>query len=84
MFITQYYQLCKLFQLHHIQKKKAKIITNVLIEPDIANGLTKLSIADCLQTRPIDYTERMVKIRGEIDNNSMLQIDTALKIVFEL
>ncbi len=36
-------------------EKKARILTNVEIEPTEENNLTKLSIADCLQTRPIDY-----------------------------
>ncbi len=45
-------------------EKKARILTNVEIEPTDENGLTKISIADCLQTRPIDYRMRLVKIRG--------------------
>ncbi len=35
--------------------KKSRIQTNVFLEPSKENGLTKKSIADCLQTRPIDY-----------------------------
>lgn len=64
--------------------KKAKIKTNVEIEPSEANGLSKKSIADCLQTRPIDYGSRLVGIRGELESDVMLKIDTALRIVFSL
>jgi mRNA interferase MazF len=35
-------------------EKKARILTNIEIAPTKENGLTKLSIADCLQTRPVD------------------------------
>ncbi|HAZ47970.1 MAG TPA: type II toxin-antitoxin system PemK/MazF family toxin [Cyanobacteria bacterium UBA11369] len=64
--------------------KKAKIKTNVEIEPSTANGLSKKSIADCLQTRPIDYRSRFVGIRGELEPELMLKIDEALRIVFAL
>ena len=36
--------------------KKARITTNVEIHPSKSNGLSKESIADCLQTRPIDHS----------------------------
>lgn len=65
-------------------EKKAKIKTNVEIEPSEANGLTKKSIADCLQTRPIDYHSRFIGIRGELESEVMLKIDEALRIVFAL
>jgi len=64
--------------------KKAKIKTNVEIEPSEANGLTKKSIADCLQTRPIDYRSRFVGIRGELEPELMVKIDEALRILFAL
>ena len=64
--------------------KKARIKTNVEIDPSSINNLTKKSIADCLQTRPIDYKSRLVKIRGELETNLLLKIDRALKIVFAL
>lgn len=64
--------------------KKAKIKTNVEIEPSVGNGLSKKSIADCLQTRPIDYRSRFVGIRGEIESEVILKIDEALRIVFAL
>ena len=65
-------------------ERKARIRTNVEILPSSQNGLTKKSIADCLQTRPIDYRERLVSIRGLIDTDVMRQINQALKVVFEL
>ncbi|RJP66460.1 MAG: type II toxin-antitoxin system PemK/MazF family toxin [Ignavibacteriales bacterium] len=64
--------------------KKAQIQTNVTIEPSKENGLTKKSIADCLQTRPIDYQYRLVKIRGQLSTNKIVEIDKALKLVFDL
>ncbi|MCT7957989.1 type II toxin-antitoxin system PemK/MazF family toxin [Laspinema palackyanum] len=64
--------------------KKARIITNVEILPSAGNGLIKQSIADCLQTRPIDYRSRLVAIRGELEPEVLLQIDNALRIVFAL
>lgn len=65
-------------------EKKAQISTNIYIEPSNENGLTKKSIADCLQTRPIDYQQRLVKIRGQLSNENLNEIDTALKLVFDL
>lgn len=64
--------------------KKARITTNVEINPSKSNGLSKKSIADCLQTRPIDHSQRLVKIRGKLSSTKMYEIDQALKIVFEL
>jgi mRNA interferase MazF len=64
--------------------RKAGIITNVEIDPSTNNGLNKKSVADCLQTRPIDHRARLVKIRGELENGIMKKIDDALKIVFDL
>lgn len=64
--------------------KKAEIKTNVELEPSNLNGLSKKSIADCLQTRPIDYSSRLVNIRGELELEIMAEIDKALKIVFAL
>jgi len=65
-------------------EKKSRIATNVVLPAFARNGLTKLSIADCLQTRPIDISARLVKTRGEIEEQIMKQIDEALKIVFDL
>lgn len=64
--------------------KKAKIITNVAISPSKKNGLSKKSIVDCLQTRPIDRRHRLLRIRGEMSASRMKEIDQALKIVFQL
>ena len=64
--------------------KKAKIKTNVEINPSRSNGLSKKSVADCLQTRPIDHRHRLVRIRGKLTPSKMNEIDQALKIVFEL
>ena len=65
-------------------KQKARIKTNVEIHPSINNGLSKKSIADCLQTRPIDHRHRFVKIRGKLSSAKVLEIGQAIKIVFEL
>ncbi len=63
-------------------EKKALVKSNVEIEPSEENGLTKKSIADCLQSRPIDYQERLVRIRGTISENELHKIDNALLTVF--
>lgn len=65
-------------------EKKNRIKTNVEILPSKGNGLSKKSIADCLQTRPIDHKFRLVKIRGEMMPEEMRMINEALKIVFAL
>ncbi|TAK56354.1 MAG: type II toxin-antitoxin system PemK/MazF family toxin [Bacteroidetes bacterium] len=65
-------------------EKKAQIRTNVFLEPAQGTGLTKKSIADCLQTRPIDYQQRLVKIRGQVSEGTLEQIDIALRVVFDL
>jgi mRNA interferase MazF len=64
--------------------KKAKIATNVEISPTRSNGLSKKSVADCLQTRPIDRRHRLVRIRGKLSSSNMQKVDQSLKIVFEL
>lgn len=63
-------------------EKKSRVITNVELDTEEENGLTKKSIADSLQTRPIDYKERMIKIRGKISKEKISEIDKALKLVF--
>ena len=63
-------------------EKKSLIKTNVEIDPTEKNGLTKKSIADCLQTRPIDYRYRLVKIRGKLSSEVVEEIDEALTMVF--
>ena len=65
-------------------EKKGRIKTNIEILPSSLNKLSKKSIADCLQTRPIDYKRRWVNDRGQLEKELMEQIDLALKIVFAL
>lgn len=65
-------------------EKKARIITNVEIFPTAANGCNKRSVADCLQTRPVDRHQRLVRIRGTLADADLEKIDAALKIVFSL
>ena len=55
--------------------KKAKIKTNIEIEPSQQNGLTKRTIANCLQTRPVDHRSRLVRIRGIVEPESLARID---------
>lgn len=62
--------------------KKSRIITNITIPSDKTNGLDKRSIADCLQTRPIDYTKRFVRYRGKISPQILQKINEAIAIVF--
>ena len=64
--------------------KKSKIQTNIFLEASKENGLSKKSIADCLQTRPIDVRLRLVKIRGKLAADNLMEIDKALKIVFDI
>jgi len=65
-------------------EKKSFILSNITVDVNVKNGLSKKSIADCLQTRPIDIKERFVKKRGAIDSDTLMKIDQGLKIVFEL
>jgi mRNA interferase MazF len=65
-------------------EKKARIKTNVTISPSPRNGLEKKSVADCLQTRPIDYRLRLSRVRGKLESSEMNAIDQALKAVFSL
>ena len=65
-------------------ERKADIITNVVIAPSTNNGLSKKSVADCLQTRPIDHRARLVTVRGELENEIMEKVDDALRFVFDL
>ncbi|NLK20249.1 MAG: type II toxin-antitoxin system PemK/MazF family toxin [Synergistaceae bacterium] len=65
-------------------EKKGRIRTNVELVPSPENMLTKKSVADCLQTRPVDLRFRMVGVRGELTSEDMGKIDDALRIVFSL
>ena len=64
--------------------KKARIKTNVEIQPSRDNGLSKKSIADCLQTRPVDHRHRLINVRGKLSYEKVQEIDQALGIVFDL
>ena len=64
--------------------KKAGITTNVVIHPSKSNGLSKKSIADCLQARPVDHRRRLVKVRGKLSSPKMEEVDQALRIVLDL
>ncbi|MFV9689521.1 MAG: type II toxin-antitoxin system PemK/MazF family toxin [Desulfobacteria bacterium] len=64
--------------------KKVRIKTNVEFYPSQNNGLLKKSVADCLQTRPIDHRHGMVKIRGKLSRLKIEEINQALKIIFGL
>lgn len=62
--------------------KKERVITNIALVKNKQNGLSKKSIADCLQTRPVDYKKRFVRYRGEIDRTTLEKIERALAFVF--
>ena len=64
--------------------KKSRIVTNVTLISNQNNGLDKKSIADCLQTRPVDYTKRFVRKRGSISPQNLQKIDEALMMIFSL
>ncbi len=64
--------------------KKARIVTNVEISPTASNGCSKPSVADCLQTRPVDRRARLVRVRGTLAEADLQKIDEALKLVFSL
>ena len=65
-------------------EKKARVVTNIIINPNQKNGLDKKSIADCLQTRPLDYASRYIRSRGMVSKKAIAEIDEALKIIFSL
>lgn len=64
--------------------KKVRVVTNIEINPSKGNGLSKKSIADCLQARPIDRRRRLVGICGKLSPAKLEEIDHALRVVFEL
>jgi mRNA interferase MazF len=64
--------------------KKSRVLTNVTLNSNKTNGLEKKSIADCLQTRPVDYTKRFVRYRGVITAKNLKKIDYALITIFGL
>lgn len=64
--------------------RKGQIVTNVELPASPKSGLAKRSIADCLQTRPIDRRFRLVGVRGRLSADQMKRIDEALRRVFAL
>lgn len=64
--------------------RKARIVTDVELVPASGNGLAKRSVADCLQTRPVDYRHRLVRVRGRLDEEELSRLNDALRIVFAL
>jgi mRNA interferase MazF len=64
--------------------KKSRILTNITLTNNSTNGLDKKSIADCLQTRPVDCTKRFVRFRGVITPNNLRKINDALITIFGL
>jgi len=81
---SPYLPVIQVVPLTEWNSKKEKIVTNVTIEKTSTNGLVKTSVADCLQTRPIDIRSRLKKILGIVTNAEMDNIDQALLILFEL
>jgi mRNA interferase MazF len=73
-----------MMQITSWSTKKASIATNVPLNPSKENGLSKKSVADCLQTRPIDRRKRLRGVRGKLSSERLRQIDQALGIVFQL
>ena len=65
-------------------EKKGRIRTNVTLLPGEQNGLSKKSVVDCLQTRPVDHRFRLVKMRGKLAADEMKQVDEALRTIFAL
>lgn len=64
--------------------KKVKIYTNVELKSSKSSGISKKSIADCLQTRPIDSRYRIRKILGKLSQSKIQEIDKSLRIVFDI
>jgi mRNA interferase MazF len=65
-------------------EKKSRILTNITLIGNKTNGLNKKSIADCLQTRPVDYTRRFIQYRGVISPKNLQKINDALITIFGL
>ena len=58
--------------------------TNMTLIPSQINDLDKKSVADCLQTRPIDYRLRLSRVRSRLEHTDISVIDQAFKMVFSL
>lgn len=57
-------------------------IWHVKIEPDIANGLTKVSAVDVLQLRGMDV-QRFIRKIGEVSSTDMEEVARAIAAVVE-
>ena len=55
----------------------------VKIEPNAANGLYKISSADCFQIRSLSQ-ERLIKKLGNIDKDTLEEIKEAVRKVLDL
>lgn len=64
------------------KKYYAGNIWHVKIEPDIANGLTKVSAVDLLQLRGMDV-QRFIRKTGELSTTDMEEIARAIAAVVE-
>lgn len=78
------FRLSRLFRLLPWILQKAKIANNLELGPNPRNGLSKRSVADCLQTRPIYRRHRLFGIRGKLAPSNMHEVDQPLKMVFGL
>lgn len=57
-------------------------IWHIKIEPNITNGLNKISAIDALQLRGVDY-QRFIRKLGYLDNNTMSLILTSIVSIIE-
>lgn len=57
-------------------------IWHVKIEPDIANGLTKVSAVDVLQLRGMDV-QRFIRKIGEVSSTDMEEVARAIAAIVE-
>jgi mRNA interferase MazF len=55
----------------------------VQIKPKDANGLSKISSADCFQVRSVSH-DRFVKKLGSLRPETLKQITTGLRVVLEI
>jgi mRNA interferase MazF len=55
----------------------------VQIKPTDANGLSKISSADCFQVRSVSH-DRFVKKLGSLRPETLKQITTGLRVVLEI
>jgi mRNA interferase MazF len=57
-------------------------VWHIKIEPNITNGLNKISAIDALQLRGVDY-QRFIRKLGYLDNNTMSLILTSIVSIIE-